>query len=697
MMTTQPTHSADSLHDDHAVWHDPYDRPAIWREWIQIAFVLILAAVAFLPAITSGFVWQDAAAIQLDEFQSSWHGLFAHWRHLRLDDIYQPLAFTSYWIQFNQWEAVYPFGYHAVTLAFHLANVFLAWRILRRLEVKGCLFVAGLFAVHPVLVQPVSWITQQPIVIASFFALLSTVLWFALVRIHPTPSIPMPEIDAPEWRRDLTYAFCFLCFLAALLTHPFVSALPVILVLLTRWKNNQLSRRQKLALVPFFSAGFVLFVLAIWTQKTGWQGEKWALAPASRAFISGRNLWFSLFKLAVPWPLLFAYPKWNLSVANVFNWLALGGAVAMVIAIAIKRQRLARPAVVALLAYILLLLPWPILMNLAKTPSYVADAHQYLAALAILALVGSLLAHWVERARMVVPARYVFAALILAGCATLSWNQSALYASSQKLWQHTLNYDADSPIANLELGQILLVRQKHADAETHLQKAAALRPDDVQSMLLYGTALERQGKLAQAESLYNQWRQRLPNHSSPVRCLAGIANLRGNRVLAIDLYGQALQLNPKDDIAQNNLATALAREGRTDEAMEHYQRALEINPRLVQAHLNMAGLLFGMRKNEEAFGHVEAALKSDRNNFDAYMSAGGVCMQMKRFNDASRMFRRATELRPDAWAAFNALGCALAAQNHLDEAIECFGRALDLKPDYEDARANLASAKKQRG
>ncbi len=708
--TSEVNAPALDIHADETAWADPYDQHPAWREWLKMLLVLMLAAVAFIPALSAGWAWKDHDVVQLDETPSTFAGILQHWTHLRMDEVYRPVASTSYWIQYAAWEGAAPIWYHAVGVGFHLLNAMLLWRILKRLEVTGALWIVALFAVHPMTVQSVTWVSQQPIVLSTTFALISMLLWLRLAKIEPASLHPLAESEVPEWRRCAIYLLCAGFFLLAILTEPAVCALPVVMILLTQWKRERLSSRQRIGVAPLLAAAAVVVGLVIWSQITRASDERWMPNIISRILIASRALWFHLGKLVFPWPLVFVYKKWTIAAGNIMNW---GWAIAVLGAALIlfkKREKLGRATIVAMACFLLLLLPSFLLLNLAKASSFVSDSQQYLAAISLIAIAGSWIASWVERAKMLVSARYVFATVILGVLSIMTWQQSSLYASAQGLWEHTLAHNADSPVANFELGNLLLERQKFEQAEKYLARATALRPGDSQAILQYGTVIERQAvqlaekdrpagmkKLEQAEMLYQQWREKRPESSAPVRCLAGLENLRGNRAAAIRLYEKALQINPKDDIAENNLATALAREGRVDDALARYEHALSINPKLVQAHLNMAGLLFGMRKNQDAFNHIEQALKADRSNFDAYMSAGGVCMQMKLFNDASRMFRRATGLRGDSPTAWNALGCALAAQNHLDEAVECFGRALDLKPEYEDARANLAAAKKQRG
>ncbi len=697
-------------HPEEAAWTDPYDAPSPWREWVKMALVLLLAAAAFTPALFAGWAWKDHDFVQLDETPGSFAGIAQHWINPKLDDVYRPVAHTSYWIQYTAWEGAMPLAYHAVGIAFHLLNVLVLWRILVRLEIPSRVWIVALFAVHPICAQSVSWVSQQPVVMSTAFCLLSMWFWLRLVKIEPPTPLPLVEHDVPEWRRASTYILSLGFFLLALLTEPAVCAFPVIMILITRSKKGKLTSKEINGLAPLVIASALVLTVVIWAQASRPANDHWTPAPLFRALIAARALWFHAGKIACPWPLVFVYPRWAESAVSAGNLAGIAGAIAIAVVLLANRKKIDPAARIAIAAFILLLIPWFVLTNLSKTASFVGDFQQYFAAIGLIAVAATLLANWAQRAKMLVSAQYIAAAIILCVLAGISYANSSRYASAQGLWEQTLAYNPNSPVANYELGNLLLEKQKFEPAEKYLAKAVQLRPNDSQAILQYGTVLERQAmqlaekdraagmkKLDQAETLYRAWSQKNAAISSPFRCLAGVENLRGNRAAAIPLYEKALQIDPKDDVAENNLATAMAREGRVDDAMKHYERALELNPKLVQAHLNMAGLLFGMRKNPEAFAHIEQALKADRSNFDAYMSAGGVCMQMKLFNDASRMFRRATSLRTDSPNAWNALGCALAAQNQLDEAVECFGRALDLKPEYEDARANLASAKKQRG
>src|SRR5689334_8383256 len=126
----------------------PDDRARQRRARIELAAILLLTVIAYIPALRAGLVWDDDFHIHKPELHS-FQGLIRIWTDHTATQQYYPIAHTAFWTQYMLWGER-PLGFHAVNLAFHLLNTALVWTILRRLSVPGAVFAAGLFALHPV-------------------------------------------------------------------------------------------------------------------------------------------------------------------------------------------------------------------------------------------------------------------------------------------------------------------------------------------------------------------------------------------------------------------------------------------------------------------------------------------------------------------------------------------------------------------
>src|SRR4051812_35192695 len=119
------------------------------RSWFIGAVIVLLVVAAYLPALHSGFIWDDDVYVTNNLALRTVEGLRSSWTHLSTNVQYYPLVFTSFWLEYHVW-ALSPFGYHLVNVVLHLLNAFLVWHILRRLEVRGAWLAAAVFAIHPV-------------------------------------------------------------------------------------------------------------------------------------------------------------------------------------------------------------------------------------------------------------------------------------------------------------------------------------------------------------------------------------------------------------------------------------------------------------------------------------------------------------------------------------------------------------------
>ncbi len=192
------------------------------------------------------FIWDDDFYVTRNAALHSWRGLEAIWFKPQISSQYYPLVFTSFWMEYHLW-GLKPLGYHLVNILLHAADAILLWVVLRRLQVKGAWWAAAIFALHPVMVESVAWITERKNVLSTLFYLLAVL---AYLRFRPLTN----EETAPalKWR---FYPWVLVLFLCALLSKTVTCTLPAALTLLVWWKAGRIEKRDVVALAPLFVLG----------------------------------------------------------------------------------------------------------------------------------------------------------------------------------------------------------------------------------------------------------------------------------------------------------------------------------------------------------------------------------------------------------------------------------------------------------
>jgi hypothetical protein len=281
------------------------------REWILGGLLLLIILAAYQQVWHAGYIWDDDSYVTKNATLRDLHGLWRIWFEVAATPQYYPLVHTSFWIEHHLW-GLNPLGYHLVNLVLHALGAILLWRGLLRLGIPGAWLAAAIFAVHPVEVESVAWITERKNV-------LSAVFYFAAALTYLRFETARDEKDQAGQRWYLYFASLFL-FVLALLSKTVACSLPAALLLVRWWKSGRIKWRDILALLPFFAFGLGLGLLTAWLEKhhVRAEGEEWALTFGQRFLIAGRALWFYASKLLWPANLIFIYPRWDVSAA--FGW-----------------------------------------------------------------------------------------------------------------------------------------------------------------------------------------------------------------------------------------------------------------------------------------------------------------------------------------------------------------------------------------
>src|SRR5882724_1881430 len=433
-------------------------------------FALVLAAVtilAYRPAWNGGFLWDDDVYITNNELLTAPDGLRRIWLSLDSPSQYFPLVYTTFRVERAIW-GLDPTGYHWVNLLLHVANALLVWLVLARLKVPGAWLAGAIFALHPVQVESVAWITERKNVLMGFFFLLTLLAWIAFV-------------DGRTKRSWLFYGLVLILYLLALSAKTTACTLPVALLLILWLQKKRISWERIFQIIPFFVLGIASGLLAIWWERYH-QGTSRAiftfLSPIERVLVASRAIWFYLSKLTWPSDLTFIYPRWDIAPTHLLNYVWLLAGVIVCGAIYFLRRCVGRSVEVAAGFFVATLSPvLGFIMLYTFRYTFVADHYQYLACIGPIALVSAGLVKLTNSVGYGPRFLSVLGILIFSALGLLTWRQSASYRDSETLWRTTIDKNPGCWMAETNLGSELLEGGDIDGAIVHLEKSLRLKFD----------------------------------------------------------------------------------------------------------------------------------------------------------------------------------------------------------------------------
>jgi tetratricopeptide (TPR) repeat protein len=613
------------------------------RPWpVSLVFLLLLVSclAAYYPALTGELLWDDEGHVTRPDLQS-WSGLFRIWFEVGATQQYYPLLHSAFWIEHAIWGDA-TLGYHLVNVLWHATAACLLAVLLRRLALRGALLAAFVFALHPVCVESVAWISEQKNTLSTVFYLAAALAWLRF----------------EEDRKPSRYAIATLWFVAALLTKSVTATLPAALLVVAWWRRGRLSWRNDVApLLLWFVLGVAAGLGTVWfeSEQIGAKGDDFALSVLERGLLAGRVIWFYLGKLVWPAELTFFYPRWTIDAAEAWQWVYPVTALAVLAAFFIWSRRNRAPLVAALLFGGTLV---PVLGFVNVYPfvfSYVADHFQYLASLGMIAFLTAAATQAGSRLPGPRWGAPTLAAMVLLGLGTLTWRQSGMYRDPTTLYETTLARNPDSWVARLNLGTTLADSGRVHESLPHLRRALELKPNSPEVLNSLGDALNRLNR---------------PQDALP-------------------LLQRAVQLQPGFAAAYNTLGASLLASGRGEEGIAAFKRSLELQPDHVLVRVNLGWALANQGRVAESIVHYEQVLRQQPDLADAEFKWGLTYALHARIREALPHLARAVELQPDHPDMRHAYGRALMELGKRSEAITQFQEALALNPDHPGARDGL--------
>ncbi len=613
-------------------------KPAAPRALLTWVALCVLVLAAYWPALRGGLLWDDDAHVTKPELRDA-AGLGRIWTEVGATQQYYPLLHSAFWLEHRLWGDA-PTGYHLVNLLQHALAAFLVVALMRRLALPGALFGGALFALHPVCVESVAWISEQKNTLSAIFYLGAALLYL--------------RFDTE--RRRIFYFAALACFVLALLTKTVTATLPAALLVIFWWQRGRLAwKRDVLPLAPWFALSVGAGLFTAWMERTfiGAEGADFTLTFLERALLAGRVVCFYFGKLLWPADLIFIYPRWTIDASVWTQWLFLLAVIGVGVAL-IFRARRQRGPLAAFLLYGGTLFPALGFLNVYPFIfSYVADHFQYLASLAVIIPTAAVFARTLPGARILPVA-------LLLVLATLTWRQCRLYRDAETLYADVLARNPACWLAHNNLGIIAAKDPARLpEAVTHYETVIALRPGF-------------------ADAHFN-----LANT---------LAKIPGRTTDAIAAYEAALRLKPGFAEASNHLGNLLVQQpGRLADAIARFEAAVRIDPGFAAAHVNLANALSGLpARRAEAVAHYETALRLRPDLADAHFNLANLWAKADQPAQAIPHYEAALALRP-AFAEAHVNLAHLLARNpaRRAEALAHYETALRLRPDLTSLRRHI--------
>ena len=690
---------------------------ASWIPHTVAALLVVVTLAVFWQVHSHEFVlWDDGLhvyenpylqALTFDNIRVFWREPYA--------ELYIPLTYTLWALTAAVARGIsasttggVPFApqfFHTLNLLVHLLSVLVVWRILRLLlgRVMGerqrtatsppltrVEWAAGggalLFAIHPIQVEAVAWVTGFKDVLCGFLVYVALWQYLCYARGEGPPLMRRPSADAvagngpdrpaPTQSRQVEatasgkaardkaspalgrYGLATGAFVLALLAKPAAVVVPVLAWVLDVWGWPQTWRHRKLALLTW------LGLAVLWGLFTSLKVQPAAsgsfIPPLwERPLIAGDAVGFYLSKLGIPFWLGPDYgrsPEWLL--AQWWHWFT--GLVPWGLALWLwyKRTRVswlvaAAGVLVAGLLPVLGLVPFAF-----QAYSTVADRYIYSAMLGpALALAAAIVQMAQGPAHIRQRWLAVGAVVLLGVLGTRSAWQAHYWHDTVALFEHELAVHPESFMAHNALGMVMAEQNRLPEAIHYYTEAIRLWPRNSAAHYNLGNALSRQGKPQEA----------------------------------IEQYMEVLRLKPNSAEAHNRLGAVLADQGYVAEAVSHYTAALQLEPAYPQAHYNLGNALNRQGKMQEAIEQYTAALRFRPNYAEAHHNLGATLADQGRVAEAISHYTAALQLRPRYVMAHYNLGVLLAKQGQLAEARQHLSEVLRLDPNHAGARRFLGT------
>ncbi|MBC2717393.1 MAG: tetratricopeptide repeat protein [Desulfobacteraceae bacterium] len=548
-------------------------------------------------------------------------------------------------------------SHHFTNLFFHICNTLILFLVFCKMTGSRwkSVFVAALFALHPMHVESVAWVSERKDVLSTFFWMLTMWSYVSYAR-------------RPSFYR---YVWVMLFFVFGLLSKSMLVTLPCVLLLMDFWPLNRIqfyppaspgSDHRKPAVIQLILEKIPLFVFAalssaatFYAQKQGGAVVALESIPLNVRIANSLVAYVRYIeKMVYPINLGVIYPH-----ERMFPWWEISGAGLVLLIITFL-------SLWALKKYPYFFVGWfwflgtlvPVIGIIQVGSQSMADRYTYVPYIGLFIVIAwgipTLMKQW--RFARLLPG--VGAIAVLSLLTALSWRQAGFWKNSLALFEHTLAVTSDNYTAHNNLGAALYAQGKSDEALSHYQQAVNINPDYGKGHYNLGVLLEQ----------------------------------KGDRDGAVRHYTEAIRVNPDSDKSHYNLGVLLEAKGQNEVAVRHYFRAININPAYHQAHNNLGAILLKKGRVNDAIKYFKKALEINPEYEKAHFSIGVAFNKLEQYDQAVKHYQKALEINPDYEQAQNNLCVALFYNGNTKDAMECFKDSLKKNPENLTAKDNYEKA-----
>ena len=537
--------------------------------------VFLITMAIYIPAMSAGYIWDDDQEITANPALKNVAGLSEIWSGDKAAD-YLPLKTTMLWVEYHIWGLA-PGGYHTMNIVIHAIAALLLIVALKQMGIPGAWLAGLIFAIHPVHVESVAWVSERKNTLSLVFYLLTFIAYFKF----------------ESSKRWAFYWWALAAFVAACLCKSHVVVLPFALVLYCWWKKDRLLLDDLVRSIPFFLLSLFFGWLTIHFQLGRAIGQEeienfggWG----SRMAMAGMSTWWYLYKAIIPDHLITIYPIWPIIPPKPYQFLYGIAVIVVLFVLWMYRKSWAKGPFFAFAYFVATLLP---VMGFIKMSymrvTLVADHFQYLSDISIIALGCAGVA--ILYNRLEGSGRQAVVGAVCAVVLTFSaysWNRAGTFQGEETLWTDTLSKNENTWQAHNHMGAILYMRQDYKKAIYHFKRGVDLRPGNCEVQNNLGLVLAALGNLDAALERYAE-AVRIKGDDASIRTnYANGLSLAKRYSEAIEQYRAAVKLpSPNAPGIYFNLGNTLLMQGRTREAVEAYKEALKLAPNFQDAARNL--------------------------------------------------------------------------------------------------------------
>lgn len=655
--------------------------------------------------VKNGLSWTEILWAFKSGYAANWH----------------PLTWISHMID-CQLFGLNPGPHHLVNALFHTVNSILLFILLNQMTgaMWRSVFVAALFAWHPMHVESVAWAAERKDVLSAFFWMLTLIAYAK----YPSREKPDAPVSPTQFLSSPFYWLALFFFACGLMSKPMVVTLPCVLLLLDFWPlqrfNSSNLKSLLLEKAPFFVIAVAGSVITYLVQKTGGAVSS---DPLSLRVLNA--LWaYERYLAKLFWPV-------NLAVVYPFQThglMALGIIAAVVLALC----SFAFVVLSAKRPYFFVGWFWflgtlvPAIGVIEVGSASMADRYSYLPSIGLFILVAWGLADFlVPRGKIFLLASLAITSL--AACFALASVQITYWQNSITLFTHARQVTTDNYVADACLGQASDVIGDETDALIYCKEAVRINPDYPPGQFFLGTVYWKLGDTKDAFAALDDAVKAAPHdtgfqynigkflleHGFPDKAvprfnavledkdspnLPEAHNALGKTFLkqgslkeAADQLSQAAALEPDNAQFHYDLGTVLFSESESTPAIAEFSRAVELDSHFAQAYENLAVALAGQGKLTDAIANFSRVVELQPDDPEAHFNLGFAYLNNRQPGEAAEQFSEEAKLTPNETKAHYRLAEALSAQNQWASAVAEYRRALQLTHDFPEAQKELNS------